>query len=139
MPQGDRDLVMFEAHRDASSKFDHFLLGATLATCGYLAQTNPYGRVGYNIETMYLVSLIALALSAYFGFKRVESKIQMHLGNAKYLEMTGKIHPAIQGEFREILEKMSDRTAVWYRLRNGFLFSGFIAYILTKIFSSYLT
>lgn len=36
---------------EASQKLDHFILGATLAICAYLAQTNPYAQLGINKET----------------------------------------------------------------------------------------
>lgn len=48
-------------YNEARSELDYFLLGATLAICGYLAQTNTYGRLGVNKETFLLITLLVFA------------------------------------------------------------------------------
>lgn len=37
---------LHEIYIDASSKSDHFLLGAIVAAYAYLAQSNPYALIG---------------------------------------------------------------------------------------------
>lgn len=134
----ERGLAIHLAYLDSAHKFDHFLLGASLAGCAYLAQTNPFGRIGYNIETMYLISLCTLALSAYGGFRRLEAVLALLRVNAKYLEVIQAMSPADQAAASQVMNGGMNRTSFWARVRNGFLYGGFIAYVGTKVFATYL-
>lgn len=62
-------------HNEAANELDYFILGATLAICAYLAQTNPYGRIGFTEESLLLGTFLLFVCSAACGFKRIESSI----------------------------------------------------------------
>jgi len=133
-----RQMDIHLAYLDSLNKFDHFLLGASLAACAYLAQTNPYGKIGYNIETMYLFSLGALALSAYCGFRRLEEVTGVLRINSHYLETVDRLSQSAREKAWDQMQKVGDRSGRWCHFRNGFLYAGFIAYIGTKVFATYL-
>lgn len=48
-----------------------------VAVCGYLAQSNPYAKVSWNLPTLYLLSLLFFAAAAFCGYKRLEQTIQV--------------------------------------------------------------
>ncbi|WEJ70321.1 hypothetical protein [Pseudomonas sp. PSE14] len=132
----ERGLAIHLAYLDSMHKFDHFLLGASLAACAYLAQTNPFGKVGCNVETMYLIALAALAFSSYAGFRRLEAVTAVLRMNSEYLE--APLTPAGRKHAAKLIDKVSERTNRWYKIRNGFLYAGFLAYIGTKVIATYL-
>ncbi|HCT2655596.1 TPA: hypothetical protein OTR99_001792 [Pseudomonas aeruginosa] len=134
----EREMTIYLAYMESSHKFDHFLLGASLAACGYLAQTNPYGRIGFNIETMYLVALLTLSASVLCAFRRLEQVTSVLRANSDYLEMADRLTPDQRQRAYAALQVVADRPKKWYLLRNGFLYGGFIAYITTKVFAAYL-
>ncbi|MFJ3050840.1 hypothetical protein [Pseudomonas nitroreducens] len=134
----ERGLAIHLAYLDSAHKFDHFLLGASLAACAYLAQTNPFGRVGYNVETMYLVALAALALSSYAGFRRLEAVTSVLRLNSKYLEIVATLDAATRKHVTQLVDGESEKSNWWYKVRNGFLYAGFLAYIGTKVIATYL-
>lgn len=120
-------------HNEAATKLDYFILGATLAICAYLAQTNPYGRVGLNEETFLLITLVIFACSATCGFKRIEATIRDVRRNAIALSQSDR---QVQKLFLTQLER--DRTAHrWYRLRNFLLALGLGCYLTTKVWAAY--
>ncbi len=82
----ERVVLLTTAHNTAAEKLDYFILGVSLAICAYLAQTNPYGRIGLNRETFLLGSLLVFAASAVFGFLRIQSTIADVRQNAFALE-----------------------------------------------------
>ncbi len=124
-------LKMF--HNEAANKFDYFILGATLAICAYLAQTNPYGRIGLNEETLLLGTLVIFACSAACGFKRIEASIRDVRMNAIALSQRD---PRAQDFFLTKLRK--DRAAHrWYLLRNFLLTVGLGCYLATKVWATY--
>jgi hypothetical protein len=120
-------------HNEAASKLDYFILGVTLAICAYLAQTNPYGKIGLNTETLLLVTLFVFAFSAIFGFKRLESAIKSSRLNAIAL---GFADPAATQFYMDKLkgDKTSHR---YYVIRNRLLFAGLLCYVATKVWASY--
>jgi len=124
-------LTMF--HNEALHKLDYFILGATLAICGYLAQTNPYGKLGVNKETFLLGSLLIFAASAVLGFKRIEATIITIRMNAFALEPESR---PLRSYFLAQLRK--DNTANnYYKARNYLLFAGLICYLATKVWAAY--
>jgi hypothetical protein len=120
-------------HNEARNKLDYFILGATLAICGYLAQTNPYGRLGLNKETFLLGTLLVFAASAVAGFKGIETNIKMIRMNADALET----HDAGLRDF--LLKKLGeDRTAHrCYIAKKYLLLAGFACYLATKVWAEY--
>lgn len=134
----ERAMAIHQAYLESSSRFDHFLLGASLAACAYLAQTNPYGKIGYNIETMYLVALASLAMSAFCGFRRLDHFTGALKANAQFLALPNHISRETHEAAWAAMNRAADATGKWFGLRNGFLYAGFIAYIGTKVFATYL-
>lgn len=120
-------------YNEARSKLDYFLLGATLAICGYLAQTNAYGRLGVNKETFLLMTLLVFAASAVAGYKGIEANVSIIRKNAEaLLERDPTLRAAIIHILRE------DRTAHrYYILKNYLLLVGFLCYLATKVWSAY--
>jgi hypothetical protein len=120
-------------HNEAASKLDYFILGATLAICAYLAQTNPYGQVGINEETFLLLSLLIFAASATCGFKKIESGISALRMNAVALG-----YPDEQGRAYLVSKIRKDNTSYhWYQGRNFLLLLGLACYLVTKVSASY--
>ncbi|HBO2545158.1 hypothetical protein LJG15_06615 [Pseudomonas aeruginosa] len=134
----EKEIAIHQAYLDSSNRFDHFLLGASLAACGYLAQTNPYGRIGYNVETMYLVALVSLAMSAFCGFRRLDRITGALKANAHFLALPTNISRDARLRAKALVQQAADAPGKWYSLRNGFLYAGFVAYIGTKVFAQYL-
>lgn len=129
----DRIEKLTTMHNEAASKLDYFILGATLAICGYLAQTNPYGRLGLNKETFLLGSLLIFAATAVAGFKRIEATITAVRLNAFALEAPNR---AERSFYLEEIKK--DPTAHnYYKARNYLLFLGLICYLSTKVWAAY--
>lgn len=120
-------------YNEARSKLDYFLLGATLAICGYLAQTNPYGRLGVNKETFLLGTLLVFAASAVAGFKGMEANVNMIRKNAEALQ---EHNPALRAVKIHFLRE--DTTAhYFYILKNYLLLAGFVCYLATKVSAAY--
>ncbi|WP_416467713.1 hypothetical protein [Pseudomonas sp. LFS044] len=119
---------------DASNKLDQFILGATLAICAYLAQTNPYAPFGLNEETMLLVSLLTFASSAAFGFWRIEAKIAIMFANAQALDAD---EPEGIEAHRSVGLSFIRKSVLHYHWRNILLLAGLASYVGTKIWASY--
>lgn len=138
MSTDSRSVILHQMYGEQNAQFDRFVLGATLAACAYLAQTNPFGHIDFNIESMYLYSLIQLAVAALIGFKRVEATvfcIQLNSRSLAHLE---------RGD-AEGARVVSLASAAWamrafrrYRYRNLFLMTSFLCYIATKVFETYV-
>lgn len=120
--------------------FDRFVLGASMAACAYLAQTMPFGPVGANVPTMYLVTLFMMALSAIFGFLRIEATITTTNANSAYLhgiEMGVLDDHSTRTLARMPVEKCARRTKTMYRLRNLTMLLSFLCYVATKVYATY--
>lgn len=131
-----------ELHRiylEAQSRFDHFVMGATLAVCAYLAQSNPYEKFGWNLPTLYLLSLLLFAAAALCGFKRIEQVVQTLRYNTDLLEAQEKGFKDKVKEARVASHRASKQTHYYYLARNTFLFLGLIAYIAAKVLGPYVS
>ena len=93
MSADERSVKLHQSASTESANFDRFVLGASIAACAYLAQTMPFGPVGLNVSTMYLATLFLMALSAVFGFLRIEATIATLNSNSSFLHMieTGQL------------------------------------------------
>ncbi|UZE04694.1 hypothetical protein [Pseudomonas corrugata] len=120
-------------HNEAQSKLDYFILGATLAICAYVAQTNPYAQLGVNKETFLLGSLLVFASSAICSFKRIESMIAVLRMNAFALDQG---EPEIRAHFIKQL-KENREAHNWYYTRNYLLAIGLFCYLATKVWATY--
>jgi len=125
------DITAF--HNEAAIKLDYFLLGATLAICGYLAQTNPYGQIGLNEETFLLATLLVFVASAMAGFKCIETNISLLRKNADALEI-----PDLAVRHHYLSQLRSDRTAHnYYTAKKYLLVAGLVCYVATKVWVCY--
>ncbi|WP_207807734.1 MULTISPECIES: hypothetical protein [unclassified Pseudomonas] len=120
-------------HKESANKLDYFILGATLAICAYLAQTNPYGRIGINSETFLLGSLLVFAASAICGFKRIESTVTSIGLNIFALQHED---PALRQYFLGLLKERK-APSHYYVARNYLLMLGLLVYLITKVWSAY--
>ncbi|MQU59176.1 hypothetical protein GHO26_15495 [Pseudomonas helleri] len=128
---------LHKAYLDASSKSDHFLLGAIAAACAYLAQSNPYGKIGLNPETLFLIDLIVLGLAAFFAHKRIENTIQVLKFNTTFLQGRNDGDPVSYLGGKQLAEKYANRTVSNYTFRNLFMVLGFILYVVAKVWRAY--
>lgn len=128
------DQLVFRS-QDEDTKLDYFILGATLAICAYLAQTNTYGQLGANSETFLLGSLLVFASSAVFGFKRLEAKVTFMFNNAEALEIADD--ELRHHRVKYIQTHSNIKIVRLYKLRNITLLLGLLCYIATKVWAAY--
>lgn len=121
-------------YNEALSKLDYFILGATLAICAYLAQTNPYGKLGLNKETMLMGTLLIFAASAIAGFRRIEKGISTLRLNARILQ-----HPDATVRKRMIDDmNLEGKAHRLYQVRNALLLTGLGSYLAAKVWATYI-
>jgi hypothetical protein len=123
--------------RDASDRFDHFVLGALLAICAYLVQSNPYAKIGLNVETLYFISLAIFVCASIFGFRRIEQVIVLYRINHSLLYATENRDLSGRNSALELLPTIRDKAESNYRWRNRFMFLGLLAYISAKYWGVY--
>ena len=123
---------MHGAYREAQNKFDNFVLGALLAICAYLAQSNPYAPLGLNHETIFLLSLLSFILSSLFGFKRIEDVITGYRFNHILLDAGERNDINRKNEAKEKLNIIKASAESNYKLRNKLMFCGLILYVIAK-------
>lgn len=137
MTRKERAEAIYMASMEASQKFDSFVLAATLAVCGYLAQTTSFGRLGYNIETLNLIVLCCFAAASFYSFRRVEYLLVCIRMNYVLLEdpVGG---PEVKLAAASQLRAKQDLAHRYYQFRNGCLYGGFIGYVAVKVFAAYV-
>lgn len=128
---------MHRSFREASDRFDQFVLGALLAICAYLAQSNSYARIGCNAETVLFLSLLFFVASAFFGFKRIEQVIVLYRINADYLHAVETKDAVTTKQALELKPNIGEKAISYYRWRNRFMFIGLAAYVLAKYWHAY--
>ncbi|MBD2835973.1 hypothetical protein ID144_02825 [Pseudomonas sp. JM0905a] len=139
MAENSRSESLHAVYTDAISKFDHFLMGATLAVCGYLAQSNPYAKLGLNLPTLYLISLVFFALAAFCCYKRLEHTIVLLSDNVGMLEAHEAERHDRAKQYRARLKAVSRRTNLYYKARFWMLVGGFVTYTAAKVLGPYVT
>lgn len=122
---------------EASSKADHFLLGAIVASCAYLAQSNPYAPLGFNSQALYLASLITLGLAGVFAHKRVEQMVQVLKYNATYIQALESKDKEAASENLKLATKYSNKTGRSRHARNVLMLLGALLYIGAKLWTAY--
>lgn len=128
---------MHKQYLEANSKADHFLLGAIVAACAYLAQSNPYAPLGINPQTLFLIDLLVLGLAAFFAYRRVENSVQVVKYNAMFLEGRENGDRAKFLEGRQLANDYADSTTIHRHIRNGLIAVGFFLYVGAKIWLAY--
>lgn len=71
----DRSLNVFEYYREASQRFNYFIIGASGTFCAYLAQQWQPTKLGANIGTIEFLAFTFLGLSVTSGFLSLEKEI----------------------------------------------------------------
>jgi hypothetical protein len=78
MAGDNRRLIEFGYYREGLQRFEYFIVGVSLALCGYVGQTlHPEKLTFLSAYTIEVISLALLILSAGVGFKRIESLVQI--------------------------------------------------------------
>lgn len=134
----ERSLIAHASFRESSEKFDHLIFAAIIAVCAYLVQTIPFGKIGLNVETMFLYVLLVFGAAGVFAFKRSEWAVQVHSANHLMLDAMEKRDQARSKIARLKMDKCQRKTYIYYRARNVFFFSGFVCYVLVKVFQQYV-
>lgn len=138
MSDVERSLIAHAAFRESSDKFDHLVLAIIVAVIGFLVQTIPFGKLGLNVETMYLYSLSLFGLAGISAFKRAEWSINVYAKNHAMLEALEKRNQPDYLGSRIALDICQRRTYFYYRARNIFIFTGLVCFIITKVFETYV-
>lgn len=73
----ERSDVMYGYWRDASDKFDYFVVGGAGALAAYVGQNLQVTSLGWNAATVELGALILLVGAVIFGFKRIENNVEV--------------------------------------------------------------
>ncbi|MNJ24381.1 hypothetical protein D3C77_187960 [compost metagenome] len=128
---------LHKVYLDSRSKSDHFILGAIAAACAFLAQSNPYGKLGVNVETLFLAGLIMLSMAAFFAYRKIEDSILVLKFNVEYLEGKNKGDVLSYSVSKNQAEKYSSRTAFDFHWRNFLMALGFVVYVTAKVLQSY--
>jgi hypothetical protein len=68
----------WEAYREASQRFEYFILGVSVALVAYAGKTLEPEKFGFTPYTVEVVALFLLVASVVVGFKRVEQIILAH-------------------------------------------------------------
>lgn len=138
MSSEERSLIAHASFRESSEKFDHLVFAVIVAICGYLVQSSPFGKIGFNVETMYLYGLLVFGCAGLCAFKRSEWTVQIHAVNHSMLDALEKGHRERADAFRKQLKSLQRRAQLYYRLRNVFFFSGFLCHVGAKVIQQYL-
>ncbi|MEA2205049.1 MAG: hypothetical protein QOE77_1825 [Blastocatellia bacterium] len=83
----DRSIVAYEHYRDATQRFEYFILGVSGALCAYVGQHLTPQKIGMKPYGIELVSLLLLVGSIILGFKRIEKIIACHNLNHSLLSL----------------------------------------------------
>lgn len=140
MSSDERSVQLHHSASAETANFDRFVLGASMAACAYLAQTMPFGPLGLNVQTMYLLTLALMGMSSVFGFLRIESTITTTNANSNYLHGIEMGYLREMGErlaARKHVDDLADRTQIMYRIRNLMMLVSFFCYVATKVYESY--
>ncbi|MBX4138920.1 hypothetical protein K1567_23720 [Pseudomonas sp. S5F11] len=119
---------------EESAKLDQFLLGATVAICAYLAQSNIYTPLGMNRSTAMIGCMLIFATSAALGFMRMNIVVKVYHQNA---ELVSPKNAGKESKYQDECQRLLC-WGKWYgHTRNALLFAGLAAFIAVKVGASY--
>jgi hypothetical protein len=75
MADGGNSRTAFEHYRDASQRFEYFILGISLALVAYAGQTLAPQRLGLNAYTLEVIGILVIISAIVISFKRLEKII----------------------------------------------------------------
>jgi hypothetical protein len=84
----ERSIIAYEHYRDASQRFEYFILGLSSALCAYTGQTLTPQKLGISPYGLEVISLLLLVSSVFVGFKRIEKMIICHNLNHQVLNLS---------------------------------------------------
>lgn len=144
----DRAMILFRNFHEMQVGLDKFLLGMSVAVCGYLGQTVKFGRIGVNIETGYLLVTLLFALSAILGVLRLERTRDAARENMQELELNSMLNrtsgisedkaKAYRKKIDKALTFQLDRAYRHYWQRNWCMLLGLFGYIALQVGAAYL-
>ena len=102
-----------EAHRDASQRFDYFILGLSVALVAYAGKTLQPEKLGVNPYTLEVASLLVLIASIVAGFKRIEQTILAHHVRFDLLDLRQSRGMMAQGFIEGKTRIMPERGEKW--------------------------
>ena len=80
----------YDNYREASQRFEYFVLGLCVAVVAYAGQTLQPERFGLNSYTVEIGAILLLIACVALGLKRVERIIAFHGANLRVLEFKGR-------------------------------------------------
>ena len=86
----ERSLIAFEHAREASQRFEYFVLGVSVALCGYIGQTLKPQKLGLSPQTLEIASLLLLIASVVIGFIRIDQSVRILKMNQHLLDLSEK-------------------------------------------------
>src|SRR5438094_10226202 len=95
----ERSLIAFEHFREASQKFEYFILGISVALCAYIGQTLQPEKFPLSPYLLQVLALLFIASSAVLALNRLE--LDVHI---RKLNHTSLHH-------REVLSALAGRGA----------------------------
>jgi uncharacterized membrane protein YkvI len=82
----DYSTKAYENYREASQRFEYFVLGLCVAIVAYAGQTLQPQRFGLNSYTVEIGAILLLIACVALALKRVEKIISFHEANLKVLD-----------------------------------------------------
>lgn len=135
----DTEKQVYSYYQAALEKFDYFILGVVILICGFLSKEIEFQPIGSNIETIQLLSLLLFGLAGFSSFKRSESQISQYKYN--YMVLIGKRERNIVNldDLQKRSHKIMEVSYRYYQIRNICFLMGFVVYIFSKVFGSYIS
>ena len=127
----ERSIIAYEHYRDASQRFEYFYSGIIAALCAYIAQSFKPAQIGWNPNTLELLSLIILFISFFFSLKRMEKIVQVFRGVHRKLhnsEIKGKLVAHI-----DIAPFINEQTGKVYTIQDVDKELNFLDFLLPKV------
>jgi len=133
-----KSLHVHKSHSESREKFEYFILALVVAVLAYLGKDIQYERVGFNVSTVYLISMAVFSISAIAGFKRIEYSIEHQRLNYVELNASEKGDNAGMVEASQLSDLVARRALISYQVRNVCLIMGFICFITAKLLNAYI-
>lgn len=142
----ERSVTIYGSWLSAVQQFDYFMTGLALAMVGYIGANLDGSSLRLNGEGTIVVAGLLLLGSAAAGLQRIELGIEILLLNYRKLDalerskqvagrdsrVAGNLR-AFAGHASKQLEKLADRSKIYYRVRNILLLSGFGLLLIARV------
>ncbi len=112
----------YDNYREASQRFEYFVLGLCVAVVAYAGQTLQPERFGSNSSTVEIGAILLLIACVALGLKRVEKIIAFHVAN--FLEKK--------------LNNLNKALVRLYSWRNSLLILGLVGLVVSKVLAPYV-